>query len=118
MTIEEFLKLDGKISSVQEFFSLLYDQSIDSSFSVFSSLDINYMMLEGVSVFHISVDGQDYFKLCFLDTPFLIYKVEENLDIKDCWLIDFELYKAALRSCVKAVHKKYIAVKDINENIS
>jgi hypothetical protein len=44
--------------------------------------------------------------------------VEENLDIKDCWLIDFELYKAALRSCVKAVHKKYIAVKDINEKIS
>jgi len=118
MTIEEFLKLDGKISSVQEFFSLLYDQSIDSSFSVFSSLDINYICLEGMSVFLVEVNGQYYFKLCFTDAPFLIYKVEENLDIKDCWLIDFELYKAALRSCVKAVHKKYIAVKDINENIS
>ena len=118
MTIREILLLESKISSVQEFFSLLYDQSIDSSFSVLSSLDINYNLLEEVSVFHISVDGQDYFKLCFLDAPFLIYKVEENLDIKDCWLIDFELYKAALRGCVKAVDKKYIAVKDINENIS
>ena len=118
MTIREILLLESKISSVQEFFSLLYDQSIDSSFSVFSSLDINYNLLEEVSVFHIIVDGQNYFKLCFLDAPFLIYKVEEDLDIKDCWLIDFELYKAALRSCVKAVDKKYIAVKDINENIS
>jgi len=118
MTIREILLLESKISSVQEFFSLLYDQSIDSSFSVFSSLNINYNLLEEVSVFHISVDGQDYFKLCFLDAPFLIYKVEENLDIKDCWLIDFELYKAALEGCVKAVDKKYIAVKDINENIS
>jgi hypothetical protein len=118
MTIREILLLESKISSVQEFFSLLYDQSIDSSFSVFSSLNINYNLLEEVSVFHISVDGQDYFKLCFKDAPFLIYKVEENLDIKDCWLIDFELYKAALQGCVKAVDKKYIAVKDINENIS
>ena len=118
MTIRQILLLESKISSVQEFFSLLYDQSIDSSFSVFSSLNINYNLLEGVGVFHISVDGQDYFKLCFKDAPFLIYKVEENLDIKDCWLIDFELYKAALEGCVKAVDKKYIAVKDINENIS
>jgi len=117
MTIEEFLKLDGKISSVQEFFSLLYDQSIDSSFSVFGSLDINYNCLEGVSVFLVEVNGANYFKLCFTDAPFLIYKVEENLDVNNCWLIDFDLYKAALRSCVKAVDKKYIPVKDKNEKI-
>ena len=118
MTIRELLLLESKISSVQEFFSLLYDQSIDSSFSVFSNLNIDYNLLEGVTVFFIEVDGQNYFKLCFLDAPFLIYKVEEDLEIKNCWLINFELYKAALRSCVKAVDKKYIAVKDINENIS
>ena len=117
MTIEEFLKLESKISSVEEFFSLLYDQSIDSSFSVFGSLHINYNCLEGVSVFLIDINGANYFKLCFLDAPFLIYKVEENLDIKDCWLISFDLYKAALRSCVKAVDKKYIPVKDKNERI-
>ena len=118
MTIRELLLLESKISSVQEFFSLLYDQSIDSSFSVFSNLNIDYNLLEGVTVFFIDIDGQNYFKLCFLDAPFLIYKVEEDLEIKNCWLINFELYKAALRSCVKAVDKKYIAVKDINENIS
>ena len=118
MTIKEILLLESKISSVQEFFSLLYDQSIDSSFSVFSNLNIDYNLLEGVTVFHIEVNGANYFKLCFLDAPFLIYKVEEDLEIKNCWLINFELYKAALECCVKAVHKKYIAVKDINENIS
>ena len=117
MTISELLKLDCKISSVQEFFSLLYDQSIDSSFSVFSNFNINYNTLEGMSVFLIEVNGANYFKLCFNNAPFLIYKVEENLDIRDCWLIDFDLYKAALRSCVKAVDKKYIPVKDINERI-
>lgn len=118
MTIRELLLLESKISSVQEFFSLLYDQSIDSSFSVFSNLNIDYNLLEGVTVFFIDIGGQYYFKLCFLDAPFLIYKVEEDLEIKNCWLINFELYKAALENCVKAVHKKYIAVKDINENIS
>jgi hypothetical protein len=117
MTIKELLGLESKVSNIGEFFSLLYDQSIDSSFSVFSSLHINYNCLEGMSVFLIEVNGANYFKLCFTDAPFLIYKVEENLDIKDCWLIDFELYKAALRSCVKAVDKKYIPVKDINERI-
>ena len=117
MTIEELLKLECKRSSVEGFFSMLYDQSIDSAFSVFSSLHINYNCLEGMSVFLIEVDGANYFKLCFTDAPFLIYKVEENLDINDCWLIDFELYKAALRSCVKAVDKKYIPVKDKNERI-
>lgn len=118
MTIEELLSLESKVSNIGEFFSLLYDQSIDSSFSVFSSLHINYNCLEGMSVFLIEVNGANYFKLCFTDAPFLIYKVEENLDIKDCWLISFELYKAALRSCVKAVDKKYIPVKDKNEIIS
>ena len=118
MTIRELLLLESKISSVQEFFSLLYDQSIDSSFSVFSNLNTDYNLLEGVTVFLIEINGANYFKLCFLDAPFLIYKVEENLDIKDCWLIDFDLYKAALRSCVKAVDKKYIPVKDKNERIS
>ena len=54
MTIKELLLLESKISSVEEFFSLLYNQSIDSSFSVFCNLNINYRVLEGVSVFHIS----------------------------------------------------------------
>jgi hypothetical protein len=118
MTIKELLGLESNVSNIGEFFSLLYDQSIDSSFSVFSSLHINYNCLEGMSVFLIEVNGANYFKLCFTDAPFLIYKVEENLDIKDCWLISFELYKAALKSCVKAVDKKYIPVKDKNEIIS
>ena len=117
MTIEELLSLESKRSSVEGFFTLLYDQSIDSAFSIFSSFNICYRSLEGVSVYLIEVNGANYFKLCFLDAPFLIYKVEENLDIKDCWLIDFELYKSALRSCVKAVDKKYIPVKDKNERI-
>lgn len=67
MTIKELLGLESKISSVEEFFSLLYDQSIDSSFSVFSNLNIDYNLLEGVTVFFIDIDGQHYFKLCFLD---------------------------------------------------
>jgi hypothetical protein len=117
MTIEELLLLKSKKSNVQEFFSLLYDQSIDSSFSVFGSLHINYNCLEGVGVYLVEVNGANYFKLCFLDAPFLIYKVEDNLDIRDCWLISFDLYKSALRSCVKAVDKKYIPVKDKNEKI-
>jgi len=117
MTIKELLEFESKISSVEEFFSLLYDQSIDSSFSVFSNLPINYNTLEGLSVYHIDFEGQNYFKLCFNNAPFLIYKVEENLDIRDCWLIDFELYKASLRNCVKAVDKKYIPVKDKDERI-
>ena len=63
MTIEELLVLESKPSNVQEFFSLLYDQSIDSSFSVFSNLNINYNCLEGVSVFLIEVNGANYFNL-------------------------------------------------------
>ena len=117
MTIKELLSIESKPSNVEEFFSLLYGQEIDPSFSLFSIMKINYSVLEGISVHLIEVDGANYFKLCFLDAPFLIYKVEENLDIKDCWLIDFELYRAALRSMIKAVDKKYIPVKDINERI-
>ena len=39
-------------------------------------------------------------------------------DCENAWCVDFELYKSALRNCVKAVDKKYIPVKDINERIS
>ena len=67
MTIKELLELESKISSVSEFFSLLYDQSIDSSFSVFSNLCINYNSLEGVSVSLIEFEGQNYFKYMFCD---------------------------------------------------
>ena len=56
MTIKEILELESKASSVEQFFSLLYDQSIDSSFSVFSNLNINYNSLEGVSVSLIQVE--------------------------------------------------------------
>ena len=59
-----------------------------------------------------------FFLLKLMALIILIYKVEENLDIRDCWLISFDLYKSALRSCVKAVDKKYIPVKDKNEKIS
>ena len=38
-------------------------------------------------------------------------------DCEFAWCVDFELYKSALRSCVKAVDKKYIPVKDKNEKI-
>jgi hypothetical protein len=117
MTIKDILELESKVSSVEEFFSLLYGQEIDLSFSLFSCMKINYNALEGMSVYLVELEGQNYFKLCFLDAPFLIYKVEENLDIKDCWLIDFELYKSALRSLVKAVDKKLLPVKNINEKI-
>ena len=118
MTIKELLALESKVSSVESFFSLLYGQNIHPSFKVFSEFSLNYMALEGLSVFLISVGEENYFKLCFLDAPFLIYKVDQNTDIKNCWLIDFELYKSALRNVVKAVDKKYIPVKDINEKIS
>ena len=48
----------------------------------------------------------------------------ESFDFRQ-WLTQFEfsveakeLYKSALRNCIKAVDKKYIPVKDINEKIS
>ena len=117
MTIKELLLLESKPSSVEAFFSLLYGQKIHPSFKVFSELSLNFMSLEGMSIFLVSVGEENYFKLCFCDAPFLIYKVDKNTDVENCWLIDFELYKSALRSCVKAVDKKYIPVKDINERI-
>ena len=68
-------------------------------------------------VFCLELEGAVYFKLCFTYAPFLIYKFDWNNDCENVWCIDFELYRAALRSCVKAVDKKYIPVKDINERI-
>jgi hypothetical protein len=117
MTIEELLLLESKQSNVQEFFSLLYDQSIHPAFKVFSDLSINFICLEGMSVYCLELEGAIYFKLCFTYAPFLVYKFNKDNDCENVWCIDFELYKSALRSCVKAVDKKYIPVKDKNEKI-
>lgn len=117
MTIKELLLLDCKKSNVEEFFSLLYNQKIHPAFVVFSDLSINFNSLEGMSVFCLEREGAVYFKLCFTDAPFLIYQFNKENDCEDAWCIDFELYRAALRSCVKAVDKKYIPVKDIDERI-
>ena len=117
MTIEELLDLESKVSDVEEFFALLYNQNIHPAFVVFSNLNINFRALEGMSVYYFDLEGAIYFKLCFTDAPFLVYKFNEENDCENVWCIDFELYKAALRSCVKAVDKKYIPVKDINERI-
>ena len=118
MTIRELLRLESKVSNVEEFFALLYNQKIHPAFVVFSDLSINFRALEGMSVFCLEREGAVYFKLCFTDAPFLIYKFNNLNDCENVWCIDFELYKAALRSCVKAVDKKYIPVKDKNEKIS
>ncbi len=118
MTIRELLSLESKVSNVEEFFALLYNQKIHPAFIVFSELSINFRALEGLSVYCLERDGAVYFKLCFNDAPFLIYQFNNNNDCEDAWCIDFELYKSALRNCVKAVDKKYIPVKDINQNIS
>jgi len=117
MTIRELLRLESKVSDVEEFFALLYGQNIHPAFRVFSDLSINFRALEGMSVFCFDLDGAIYFKLCFTDAPFLIYQFNNLNDCENVWCIDFELYKAALRSCVKAVDKKYIPVKDIDERI-
>jgi hypothetical protein len=117
MTISELLMLEGKVSNVEEFFALLYNQKIHPAFRVFSDLSINFNSLEGMSVFYFELEGAVYFKLCFTYAPFLVYKFNNLNDCVDAWCIDFELYRAALRSCVKAVDKKYIPVKDINERI-
>lgn len=117
MTISELLGLESKVSSVEEFFALLYNQKIHPAFSVFADLSINFNSLEGMSVFCLEWEGAVYFKLCFTDAPFLIYKFDGDNDCLNVWCIDFELYRAALRSCVKAVDKKYIPVKDIDERI-
>ena len=117
MSIRELLDLESKVSDVEEFFSLLYNQKIHPSFKVFSDLSINFICLEGMSVYCLELEGAIYFKLCFTDAPFLIYKFNNLNDCENVWCLDFELYKAALRSCVKAVDKKLIPVKDKNEKI-
>ena len=117
MTIRELLSLESKISNVEEFFALLYGQNIHPAFKVFNELSINFKTLEGMSLFLFELDSYVYFKLCFCDAPFLIYKFNNMNDCEFVWCIDFELYKSALRSCVKAVDKKYIPVKDIDERI-
>jgi hypothetical protein len=117
MTIKELLLLDFKRSNVEEFFSLLYNQKIHPAFVVFSDLSINFNSLEGMSVYCLDLEGAVYFKLCFTDAPFLVYEFDTLNDCENVWCIDFELYRAALRSCVKAVDKKYIPVKDIDERI-
>ncbi len=118
MTIRELLSLESKVSNVEEFFSLLYGQNIHPAFKVFSDLSINFRVLEGIDVFCFELEGAVYFKLCFSSAPFLIYKFNNMNDCENAWCVDFELYKSALRNCVKAVDKKYIPVKDINERIS
>jgi len=118
MTIRELLDLNFEVSSVEQFFSFLYNQKIHPAFIVFSELSINFNSLEGMSVFCFEIDGAVYFKLCFTDAIFLVYKFDNENDCVDAWCIDFELYRAALRSCVKAVDKKYIPVKNIDERIS
>ena len=117
MTIKELLLLESKRSSVEGFFTLLYNQDIHPAFKVFGELSVNFRALEGMSVYLIEVEENNYFKLCFTDSPFLIYGFDKENDCENVWCIDFELYKAALRSCVKAVDKKYIPVKDIDERI-
>ena len=118
MTIREVLDSENKVSSVEQFFALLYNQKIHPAFIVFSELPINFNTLEGMSVYCSEKDGAVYFKLCFTDAIFLVYKFNNENDCEDAWCIDFELYRAALRSCVKAVDKKYIPVKNIDERIS
>jgi hypothetical protein len=118
MTIRELLNLKFEVSNVEEFFALLYNQKIHPAFVVFSELSINFRALEGMSVYCLELESSIYFKLCFTDAPFLIYQFNKENDCENALCIDFELYRAALRSCVKAVDKKYIPVKDIDERIS
>jgi hypothetical protein len=117
MTIKNLLDLNFEQSNVEEFFSLLYNGKIHPAFSVFSDLSIDFRALEGIGVFCLEKEGAVYFKLCFTDAPFLIYQFNNLNDLENAWCLDFRLYKAALNSCVKAVDKKYIPVKDINERI-
>jgi len=65
MSIKELLDLESKVSDVEEFFSLLYNQKIHPSFKVFSDLSINFICLEGMSVYCLELEGAIYFKLCF-----------------------------------------------------
>ena len=84
MTIRELLLLESKKSSVEEFFALLYGQKIDPAFRVINELSINFNLLEGMSVFCFHSEDYVYFKLCFFDLPFLIYKFNNN---NDCLII-------------------------------
>ena len=45
MTIREILNTENKVSNVEEFFALLYNQKIHPAFSVFSDLSINFNKL-------------------------------------------------------------------------
>lgn len=117
MTIRELLFLKFELSNVEEFFALLYNQKIHPAFIVFSELSINFRALEGIDVFCLELDEKVYFKLCFLNVPFLIYIFNKENDCENCWCIDFELYRSALGNCVKAVDEKYIPVKDIDNRI-
>ena len=56
MTIRELLSLESKGSNVEEFFALLYGQNIHPAFKVFNNLSINFISLEGMSVFCFSID--------------------------------------------------------------
>jgi hypothetical protein len=117
MTIRELLSLDCKRSSVEEFFALLYNQKVHPAFLVFSNFSISFRALEGMSVYLIEVEENNYFKLCYNNVPFLLYRFNKDNDCDFCWCVDFELYKKSLEACCKAVDKKYIPVKDIDERI-
>lgn len=117
MTIEEILKLDCKRSSVEGLFSLLWHGNIHRSFVIFTNFSLSFKKLKDLSVYLILVDDVNYFKLCFKEEPFLLYKIKNDLDVDDCWLINFDLYKKALSNCVEAVDDRYLPVKDIKEKI-
>jgi hypothetical protein len=116
MTIKELLLLDFKNSNVEKFFARLYNQKIHPAFMVFSEFSINFNTLEDMSVYCLNLDGAIYYKLCYKDAPFLIYRFIAG-SCEFVWCIDFESYKEALQSCVKAVDEKYIPIKDINKRI-
>ncbi len=116
MTIKELLLLDFKESNIEKFFALLFNQKIHQAFMVFSEFSINFNTLEDMSVYCLNLDGAIYYKLCYKDAPFLIYRFESD-NCESAWCIDFESYKEALQSCVKAVDEKYIPMEDINKRI-
>ena len=57
MTIREVLDSENKVSSVEQFFALLYNQKIHPAYIVFSELPINFNSLEIIS----GVDGSSTF---------------------------------------------------------
>ena len=46
-----------------------------------------------MSVYCLELEGAIYFKLCFTDAPFLVYKFNKENDCENVWCLDFELYK-------------------------